>query len=159
MVDALQALRGVQCIAAMTLVADMGELTRCDTPRERRQFLGLLPSESSSGEQRRQGASTQAGHTHARHVLVAGAWACREPAKARRQLQRRRDTPPKMLQDSSWKAQVRRCQRYRQLAARGNHPNVVTVAMARELMGFLGAMAKRGLITLSSQDAWRLTSH
>jgi transposase len=74
-VEALQALRGVPCTVAVTLGAALGDLTRCDTPRARRQCLGLLPSEASSGAPRRQGSLTQAGHTHARRVLVEGAWA------------------------------------------------------------------------------------
>jgi len=74
-VEALQALRGVQCTVAVTVVAEMGDLTRFDTPRELMQFLGLGPAEYSSGEQRRQGTMTKAGNTHARRVLVEGAWA------------------------------------------------------------------------------------
>jgi transposase len=146
-VDALQALRGVQFIAAVTMVAEMGDLTRFDTPRELMKFLGLIPSEYSSGDQRRQGSITKAGNTHARRVLVEGAWAYRYPAKVSRHLQLRLETQPKMIQDISWKAQVRLCKRYRQLVARGKHTNVVTVAIARELTGFLWAIAKQVPIT------------
>jgi transposase len=74
-VEALQALRGVQCTVAVTLVADMGALARFASPRALMQCLGLLPSASSSGEQRRQGSLPKAGNTHARRVLVEGAWA------------------------------------------------------------------------------------
>jgi transposase len=146
-VDALQALRGVQCTAAVTMVAEIGDRTRFDTPRELMTCLGLIPSAYSSGDQRRQGAITQAGHTQARRVLVEGAWAERYPAKVSRHLPRRLETPPKMIQDISWKAQVRLCKRSRQLVARGKHPNVVTVAMARELTGFMWAIAKQVPIT------------
>jgi transposase len=146
-VDALQALRGVQFTAAVTMVAEMGDLTRFDTPRELMKFLGLIPSEYSSGGQRRQGSITKAGNTHARRVLVEGAWAYRYPAKVSRHLQLRVETQPKMIQDISWKAQVRLCKRYRQLVARGKHPNVVTVAIARELTGFMWAIAKQVPIT------------
>jgi transposase len=151
-VDALQALRGVQCTAAVTMVADMGDLTRADTPRELMKCLGLIPSEYSSGDQRRQGSITKAGHTHARRVLVEGAWAYRYPANVSRPLQLRLETPPKMIQDISWKAQVRRCTRDRQLMARGKHPNKVTVAIARELTGCMWAMATQVPLTPSSQD-------
>jgi transposase len=146
-VDALQALRGVQFTAAVTMVAEIGDLTRFDTPRELMKFLGLIPSEYSSGDQRRQGSITKAGNTHARRVLVEGAWAYRYPAKVSRHLQLRLETQPKMIQDISWKAQVRLCKRYRQLVARGKHPNVVTVAIARELTGFMWAIAKQVPIT------------
>ena len=103
---------------------------------------GLIPSEHSSGAQRRQGSITKAGNTHARRVLVEGAWAYRYPAKVSRHLQLRLEKQPKVIQDISWKAQVRLCKRYRRLVARGKHANVVTVAIARELTGFLWAIAK-----------------
>jgi transposase len=141
-VEALQALRGVQFTVAVTLVAEMGDLTRFETPRELMKFMGLIPSEYSSGEQRRQGSITKAGNTHARRVLVEGAWAYRYPAKVSRHLQLRLEKQPKIIQDISWKAQVRLCKRYRRLLSRGKHANVVTVAIARELTGFLWAIAK-----------------
>jgi transposase len=142
-VEALQALRGVQCTVAVTMVAEIGDLTRVDTPRELMKFLGLIPSEYSSGERRHQGSITKAGNTHARRALVEGAWAYRYPAKVSRHLQLRLEKQPKMIQDISWKAQVRLCKRYRQLGARGKHANIVTVASARELVGFMWAIAKQ----------------
>jgi transposase len=141
-VEALQALRGVQFIAAVTLVAAMGDLTRFKSPRELLKFMGLSPSDYSSGAPRRPGSMTKAGNTHARRVLVEGAWAYRDPAKVSRHLHLRLETPPQVIQDSSWKAQVRLCTRYRRLVSRGQHAKVVTVAMARELSGFLWAIAK-----------------
>jgi transposase len=83
-VEALQALRSIQFTAAVTLVAELGDLTRCDNPRQLMNYLGLSPAEYSSGERRRQGAITNAGNTHARRVLVEGAWASRYPAKVSR---------------------------------------------------------------------------
>jgi transposase len=141
-VEALQALRGVPCTVAVTLVAAMGDLTRFESPRELMKFMGLIPSEYSSGAQRRQGSITKAGNTHTRRVLVEGAWAYRYPAKVSRHLQLRLEKQPKVIQAISWKAQVRLCQRYRRLVARGKHAHVVTVAMARELRGFMWAIAK-----------------
>jgi hypothetical protein len=133
----------VQFPVAVTLVAEMGDLTRFESPRQRMKVMGLMPSEHSSGEQRRQGTITKAGNTHARRVLVEGAWAYRDPAKISRHLPLRLETQPKVIQDISWKAQVRRCTRYRRLVARGKHANVVTVAIARELTGFMWAIAKQ----------------
>jgi transposase len=141
-VEALQVLRGVQFTVAVTWVAELGDLTRFDHPSELMKYLGLTPSESSSGERRRQGAITKSGNTHARRVLVEGAWAYRYPAKVSRHLQLRLEKQPKVLQDISWKAQVRLCKRYRQLMARGKHANQVVVAVARELVGFIWAIAK-----------------
>ena len=108
-VDALQALRGVQFTTAVTTVAALGDLTRFDNPRPLMAYRGLTPSESSSGERRRQGSITKAGHTHARRALVEGAWASRDPANVSRHLQLRLEPPPKVIQDISWKAHVRLC--------------------------------------------------
>jgi transposase len=131
-VEALQALRGVQFTVAVTTVAELGDLTRFEHPRQLMGYLGLTPSESSSGERRRQGSITKAGNTHARRALVEGAWAYRYPAKVSRPLQLRLENQPKAIQDISWKAQVRLCTRYRRLLARGKHANQVVVAIARE---------------------------
>jgi transposase len=88
-VDALQALRGVQFTGALTTVAELGDLTRFENPRPLMKSLGLTPSEYSRGERRRQGGITKTGHAHARRALVEGAWADRYPAKLRRHLQLR----------------------------------------------------------------------
>jgi transposase len=141
-VEAPQALRGVQFAVAVTMVAALGDLTRFENPRQRMQFLGLMPSEDSTGERRRQGSITKAGTSHARRVLVEGAWASRSPANVRRHVQRRRAQPPTALQAIRGKAHVRRCTRDRRLMARGKHANQVVVAIARALVGFLGAMAQ-----------------
>jgi transposase len=146
-VEALQALRGVQFTVAVTTVAELGDLTRFDTPRELMKFLGLVPSEYSTGERRRQGAITKAGNTHARRALVEGAWAYRYPAKVSRHLQLRLEKLPTPIQDIRWKAQVRLCKRYRRLMARGKHANQVVVAIARELVGFMWAIAKQVPVT------------
>jgi transposase len=146
-VDALQALRGVQFTVAVTAVAELGDLTRFDTPRQLMSYLGLTPSEYSTGDRRRQGGITKAGNTHARRALIEGAWAYRYPAKVSRHLQLRLEKVPKPIQDLSWKAQVRLCTRYRQLIARGNNANLVVVAIARELSAFMWAIAQEVSLT------------
>jgi transposase len=146
-VEALQALRDVQFTVAVTMVAELGDLTRFDIPRQLMKFLGLIPSAYSTGEKRRQGSITQTGNTHARRALIEGAWAYRYPAKVSRHLQRRLEKQPKIIQDISWKAQVRLCTRDRRLMARGKHANQVVVAIARELVGFLWAIAKELAVT------------
>jgi transposase len=146
-VEALQALRGVQFTVAITLVAELGDLTRFDNPRQLMSYLGLIPSEYSSGDRRRQGGITKAGNTHARRALIEGAWAYRYPAKVSRHLQLRLETLPKPIQDISWKAQVRLCKRYRKLSARGKHANQVVVAIARELIAFMWAIAREVPVT------------
>jgi transposase len=146
-VAALQALRGVQFTVAVTTRAELGDRTRFETPRQLMKFLGLIPSEYSSGERRRQGSITKAGNTHARRALVEGAWAYQYPAKVSRHLQLRLETHPKAIQDLRWKAPVRLCKRYRKLMARGKHANQVVVAIARELVGFMWAIAKHVAVT------------
>jgi transposase len=146
-VEALEGLRGVQFTVAVTTVAELGDLTRFDNPRQPMNYLGLTPSEYSTGERRRQGGITKTGNTHARRALVEGAWAYRYPAKVSRHLQLRLEKLPKPIQDISWKAQVRLCRRYRQLSARGKNPNQVVVAIARELSAFMWAIAQQVPIT------------
>ena len=141
-INALQALRGVQFTVAVTTVAEIGNLTRFTNPRQLTAYLGLNPSEYSSGEKRRQGGITKTGNSHARRALVEGAWAYRYPAKVSRQIQQRQESLPKHIRDIAWKAQVRLCKRFRRLTARGKNPNVAVTAIARELACFMWAIAQ-----------------
>jgi transposase len=141
-VQAVQALRGIELTAATILIAEVGDLTRFDTPRKLMSYLGLTPSEYSSGDHRRQGGITKAGNGHARRALVEGAWAYRYPAKVSRHLQLRLEKVPVDVRAIAWKAQVRLCKRYRQLTARGKHANQVAVAIAREMAAFAWAIAR-----------------
>lgn len=147
-VDALQGLRGVQFTVAVTTVAELGDLTRFENPRQLMSYLGLTPSEYSSGERRRQGGITKTGNAQARRALIEGAWAYRYPAKVSRHLQLRLEKLPKPIQDISWQAQVRLCKRYRRLIARGKNANQVVVAIARELIAFMWAIAQQVPVTL-----------
>jgi transposase len=146
-VEALQALRGVQLTVAVTTVAELGDLSRFDKPSQLMRDLGLTPSEYSTGGHRRQGAITKTGNAHARRARIEGAWADRYPANVSRHLQWRLEQLPKPLQGISWKAQVRRCKRDRPLMARGKHPNRVVVAIARELRAFMWAIAQQVPVT------------
>jgi transposase len=146
-VEALQALRGVQCIVALTVVAELGDLTRFNRPRQLAAFVGLVPSEYSSGETRRQGPITKAGNARARRALIEAAWAYRYNAKISEPIQRRIEKPPKSVQDIGWKAQVRLCKRFRRLTSRGKHSNIAVTAIARELVAFMWAIAKEVPIT------------
>jgi transposase len=146
-VETCQALRGVPCTVAVTTVADLGDLTRFDTPRQLMHYLGLTPSAYSSGARRPPGSMTKTGNTHARRALVEGAWAYRYPAKGSRHLPLRLAKLPQSIQAISWKAQVRLCNRYRQLLATGKNAQQVVVAMARELRACMGAIAKHMAVT------------
>lgn len=141
-VDAVQGLRGVQETTAIAAVAELGDLTRFDTPRQLAAFIGVNPSEYSSGDSRRQGGITKAGNSHARRALVEASWAYRFPAKVSPLIRKRLEKLPKPIQDISWKAQVRLCRRYRRLVSRGKHPNIVVTAIARELVAFMWAIAR-----------------
>jgi transposase len=146
-VEALQALRGVQGTVAVTTVAALGDRPRFDHPRPLMNSLGVTPSADSTGARRRQGGITKTGNPHARRALLAGAWAYRSPAKGSRPLQLRRETGPKPIQALRGKAQVRLCKRYRQLITRGKNANQVVVAIARELRAFMWALAQEVPLT------------
>ncbi|HEV8380014.1 MAG TPA: IS110 family transposase [Gemmatimonadales bacterium] len=141
-VEALQALRGVQFTVAIITVAELGDLTRFATPRQLMSYLGLTPSEYSSSDRRRLGGITKAGNGHARRALVEAAKAYRHRAKVSEQIQARQQDLPKQICDIAWRAQVRLCGRYRRLLARGKHPNTIAAAIARELVGFMWAIGK-----------------
>ena len=106
-------------------------------------YLGLHPSEYSSGARRRQGGIAKSGNAHARRVLVEAAWAYRSKAKVAPEIQERQEELDGSIREIAWKAQVRLCKRYRSLVGRGKHPNVAVTAVARELLGFMWAIARR----------------
>jgi transposase len=141
-VQGLQALRGVSLLVAVTVVAEIGDLSRFQNPRELMAYLGLVPSEHSSGATVRRGRITKTGNGHARRVLVEAAWAYRLRARITRTLWQRLTGLPQQVCDLSWKAQIRLCGRYRRLLARGKHKNTIVTAIARELAGFIWAIGK-----------------
>ena len=142
-VSALQACRGIQLIHAVRIVAELGDLSRFSHPRQLMSYLGLIPSENSSGERRRQGSITKAGNSSARRALVEAAWAYQYMARVSGLIARRQTDVPKVVLDIAWKAQVRLCARFRRLAARGVSRNKIVVAIARELAGFVWAIAQK----------------
>ena len=141
-VEALQAMCGVALIVAVTLVAEAGDLSRFDNPRQLMAYLGLVPSEHSSGQSRRRGGITKAGNGEARRVMVEAAWSYRMQARVSRARLGRMEGLPKAVRDIAWKAELRLCARYRRLTAAGKPANVVTAAIAREMLGFAWAIAR-----------------
>jgi transposase len=105
-------------------------------------YLGLVPSEHSSGSGVRRGGITKAGNAHARRVLIEGAWTYRMQARVSRKLLDRIERVPQAIRDIAWRAQLRLCHRYRRLAAAGKPKVVVTTAIAREMVGFIWAIAR-----------------
>ena len=140
-VEALMALRGIKLITAMTVMAELGDITRFDSPRQLMSFLGLVPSETSSGLNRRQGGITKTGNGHVRRVLVESGWCYRFPARKTAHLQRRAEKCSGVVQAIAWKAQKRLCGRYTHLLGRGKLKVQVCTAVARELVGFIWAIA------------------
>ena len=140
--EARQALRGGPFTAAVLRSAALGDLPRFANPRPLLSSLGLVPTEHSSGERRRQGSLPKTGNAHARRVLGAGAWAYRYPANVSRPLQLRLAHGPKARQDIRCQAQGRLGTRFRPLVARGQTVNPVVVALAREMAACVWALAR-----------------
>ena len=135
------ALRGVEFVTAVTLIAELGDLARFAHPKQLMSYLGLVPSEYSTGESRVQGKITKTGNGHARRVLIESAWSYRLPARMSRELVVRNEGQPAAVRDIAWRAQIRLCSRFRRLQARGVHHNKTCTAIARELAGFIWDMS------------------
>ncbi len=133
----LMALRGFDQLSAVTLLSELGDISRFGSPNQLMGYLGLVPCVYSSGAHRRTGGVTQAGNRHARQVLVESAWCYRFPARQTAYMNRKAESASAYAQAIAWKAQKRLCGRYRQLIAAGKNQKVVCVAIARELTGFV----------------------
>ncbi|MFH1964188.1 MAG: IS110 family transposase [Acidobacteriota bacterium] len=142
-VSAFQALRGVSLLVASTVLAEMGDLSRFDKASQLMSYLGLVPSEHSSGERIRRGHITKTGNSNARKALVGAAWAYRMPARISRLLLKRQQGVPKEVCQIAWEAQLRLCARFRRLAAEGKPHQKVVTAIARELSAYLWAISKQ----------------
>jgi transposase len=140
-VEALMALRGIKLITAMTVMAELGDITRFDSPSQLMAYLGLVPSEYSSGKSKRRGGITKTGNGHVRRVLTESAWCYRFQARRTAHLQRRAKKTSAEVQAIAWKAQKRLCGRYQHLLGRGKLKVQVCTAIARELVGFIWAIA------------------
>lgn len=140
-VTGLMALRGVEIITAMTVIAELGDISRFDSPRQLMAHLGLVPSEHSSGGRRQRGGITKTGNGHARRVLIEASWCYRLPARKTAHLQRRAEKASDAVQAIAWKAQKRLCKRFWYLINKGKLPVEACTAVARELSGFIWAIA------------------
>ena len=146
-VAALQTMRGMALVNAASLIAELGDLSRFANPRQLMAYLGLVPSEHSSGSSVKRGGITKAGNAAARRLLIEAAWSYRFPARLSRELLLRQESQPRLIRDIAWKGQVRLCARYRWLARTGKPANIVTTAIARELAGFVWAIARQVTVT------------
>ncbi|HME19919.1 MAG TPA: IS110 family transposase [Acetobacteraceae bacterium] len=141
LVQSLCALRGIDVIAGAGLAAAIGDPARFATAADFMAYLGLVPSEHSSGQRRRLGAITKSGDVHARSLLIEAAWSYRFPARIGRAKLTALAAAPEAVREIAWKAQTRLCQRYRHMIAKGKLKQVVVTAIARELAGFVWAVA------------------
>jgi len=139
-VTGLMALRGVDIITAMTVVAELGDISRFDSPRQLMAHIGLVPSEHSSGSRRQRGGITKTGNGHARRVLIEASWCYRLPARKTAHFRRRAEKASETVQAIAWKAQKRLCKRYWYLINKGKLPVEACTAVARELSGFIWAI-------------------
>lgn len=137
----LRCMRGVDTLTAVGLVCEAGDFSRFQTAEQFMSFCGLVPSERSSGQQRRQGTITKAGSSHARRLLIEAAWNGRRRPTVGYELQRRQTGQDPLAIERAWRCQQRLHRRWQRMAGRGKpHPKIV-VACARELAGFVWAIA------------------
>jgi len=141
-VKAIQAMRGVRLLVATGVIAELGDLTRFDHPRKLMSYLGLVPSEHSSGGKRRLGAITKCGNSRARRLLVEGAHSYKHNANISKEMQLRQEGLPKEIINMAWQAQLRLCRRYNRLMQKGKHRNVVVTAVAREMIAYIWAISR-----------------
>jgi transposase len=140
-VEALMGFRGFKITAGMVLTAEVGDFPRFTHPRRLMAFLGLIPSEDSTGTKRRQGAITKCGNSHARWMLVESAASYRLPPKVSKALSKRQEGLSREIRALSWHTQNRLHKRWTKLIFRGVHYNKVQVAVARELSSYLWDLA------------------
>jgi transposase len=139
-VEALMCLRGFQVLSAVVFLSELGDFSRFAHPGKVMGYLGMIPSEHTSSDTRRQGSLTKCGNSHARWILVEAAHHYRYSPKVSQQLSQRQAGQPRRLREISWKAQNRLHSRYRRLLGRGKEKSKVVAAVARELCGFVWAI-------------------
>ena len=139
-VAALQAVRGIDLIAAVGVLAEIGDLSRFQNPRELMGYLGLVPTENSTGDKVKRGGITKAGNGRARRILVEAAWSYRYPPRVSRDKQPKVEAAPRRAREIAWKAQTRLCGRFRSLERKGKRRTVIVTAIARELSAFIWAI-------------------
>ena len=144
-VVALQAVRGIDLVTAVSLVVEIGEFHRFETAGQLMGYLGLVPGERSTGEAVRRGAITKMGNGRLRQLLVEAAWTYRHPPRIGRMKAPLVSAAPEAVQEIALKAQTRLCARYRKLAARGKKSTVICTAIARELTGFVWAIGRAAM--------------
>lgn len=149
----LQALRGVAEISAVTIVAELGEISRFESARQLMGYSGVVPSENSSGKRVQRGGITKAGNAHLRRIVIEAAWSYRLRPGIGRDLRKRQEHVPEEIKEIAWKAQIRLTKRYARLAAAGKDQRKVVTAIGRELLGFIWAIGRRAEAAVPLQNA------
>jgi transposase len=139
-VTALMAMRGIDLVSASVFLAEIGDLSRFRSPSELMAYLGLVPSEDSTGDTIKRGPITKAGNRRARRILVECAWSYQYPPRIGQKKQEKVAAAPDAIREIAWKAQCRLHARYRALVRRGKLKTVAITAVARELAGFIWAV-------------------
>jgi transposase len=152
-VKGLQALRGIAEISAVTIVAELGNITRFEGARQLMGYSGAVPSEDSSGQRTRRGSITKTGNAHLRRIVVEAAWSYRHRPAIGPRLRRRQETVPEPIKEIAWKAQVRLHKRYMKLQAGGKDHRKIVTAVARELLGFVWAIGVKAERSVTEQIA------
>jgi transposase len=140
---ALQALRGVGLLTAATLVAEIGDITRFKSAKQLMAYVGLVPGEHSSGDTRRQGRITKTGNSHVRYITVESSWHYRYKPAVGPGLKKRQEGLSEEIKAIAWKAQHRLNHKYRKMIARGKSKQITVVAISREFLGFVWAIANQ----------------
>ena len=136
----LQALRGIAQISAVTIVAELGNISRFESARQLMGYSGTVPSENSSGKRQQRGSITKTGNAHLRRIAIEAAWSCRLRPGIGPGLRKRQEGVPEEIKEIAWKAQVRLSKRYARLAAAGKDQRKIVTAVGRELPGFIWAI-------------------
>jgi transposase len=152
-VKGLQALRGIAEISAVTIVAELGNIARFETPRQLMGYSGAVPTEDSSGQRTRRGSITKTGNAHLRRIIVEAAWSYRYRPAIGPRLRKRQEGVSEEIKEIAWKAQVRLSKRYARLAAAGKDQRKIVTAVGRELLGFIWAIGTRAEATVKQQMA------
>jgi transposase len=139
-VRGLQALRGIAQISAVTIVAELGEISRFASARQLMGYSGAVPSEDSSGPRTRRGSITKTGNAHLRRIVVEAAWSYRFRPGVGPALRKRQEGVPEPIKEIAWKAQHRLHKRYIRMAAAGKDQRKIITAVGRELLGFIWAI-------------------
>jgi transposase len=152
-VKGLQALRGIAEISAVTIIAELGSITRFDTPRQLMGYSGAVPSEDSSGKRTRRGSITKTGNAHLRRIVVEAAWSYRYRPAIGPRLRKRQEGVSEPIKEVAWNAQVRLTKRYARLAAAGKDQRKIITAVGRELLGFIWAIGVKAETAVTQQMA------